>query len=127
MEGFEGPYTGKCMLMVVPLPTVLSTSIRPFQLSTSRLTMASPSPEPLVVVENRGSKILGSRSGAIPDPSSDTRIRPGPTRTSTRVAPAMRAFSSRFITASFTSSVRAAPTACGSLTSSTSQPSSASR
>ena len=75
-------YAGSCTVIVVPRPTSLSTSIVPLQLSTSRFTIASPSPDPLVVVENRGSKIRGSSSAGIPAPSSDTLISPGPTRTS---------------------------------------------
>ena len=59
-------YAGSCTVIVVPRPASLSTSIRPPQLSTSRFTIASPSPDPLVVVENRGSKIRGSSSGGIP-------------------------------------------------------------
>ena len=85
----------------------------PPQLSTSRRTIASPSPEPLVVVENRGSKIRGSSSAGIPAPSSPPGCSPGATVTSTSRAPALRAFSSRFTITSFTSSARAAPVAPG--------------
>jgi hypothetical protein len=79
------------------------------------------------VVEKRGSKIRGSSSPGIPEPSSVTSIRPGPTVTSTTRAAAVRAFSSRLTTTSLTSSARAAPYAPGWQVSRTAHPSAASR
>src|SRR3989454_743898 len=81
----------------------------PPQLSTRRFAMARPRPEPLEVVENDGSKTRGSDSAGMPPPSSSTvtRLPPSVTWTTMRRAPALRAFSSRFTSTSFTSSLRA--------------------
>ena len=71
--------------------------------------MASPRPAPLEVVENAGSKTRASASGGMPRPSSVTKSRRPRSwmRTVTRRAPALRAFSRRLTSTSFTSSRRA--------------------
>src|SRR3989441_857943 len=94
------------MVPVVPRPWVLASPRAPPQLSTSRRAMARPRPEPLDVVEKAGSKTRGRTSAAIPRPSSSTASPhpPSEMRTVTRRAPALRAFSSRLIRTSLTSS-----------------------
>src|SRR6266571_5026935 len=83
------------------------------QPSTSRRAMASPRPEPLDVVEKVGSNTRGSTSGAMPRPSSTTLsvVPPSRTLTVTRLASALRAFSRRLTSTSFTSSLRASAVA----------------
>ena len=93
----------------VPSPGVLAIATRPPQLSTSRFTIESPRPDPLVFVEKWGSKTRGSASAGMPEPSSSTTMRPGSMATRTMVAPALRAFSSTLISTSFSSSARARP------------------
>src|SRR5881296_2340728 len=111
----------KRMVTVVPRPGALVRPMVPPQLSTSRRAMASPRPEPLEVVENAGSKTRGRIPGAIPRPSSSTASPhpPSERRTVTRRAPALRAFSSRLMRTSFTSSRRADASAPGSPASAT--------
>src|SRR5438552_1831393 len=106
----------KRIATVVPRPGALVRPMVPPQLSTSRRAMASPRPDPLDVVENAGSKTRGSTSAAIPRPSSSTAspYPPSEMRTVTRRAPALRAFSSRLMRTSFTSSRRAEARAPGS-------------
>src|SRR5690606_38516479 len=56
----------------VPRSGALSIVTIPPQDSTSRRTIASPSPVPVDRVEKCGSKTRGSSSGGIPAPSSST-------------------------------------------------------
>src|SRR6266581_3137220 len=111
----------KRIATVVPRPGALVRPMVPPQLSTSRRAMASPRPDPLDVVENAGSKTRGSTSVAIPWPSSSTAspYPPSEMRTVTRRAPALRAFSSRLMRTSFTSSRRAEASPPGSPSSTT--------
>jgi len=67
---------------------------RPAHPSTRRLTIARPSPLPLVVVLNRGSNTRGSASAGMPLPLSCTSIRT-PARAPSRHRPARRASSAR--------------------------------
>src|SRR5207302_2856165 len=69
---------GIVIVNVVPLPGVVSRPIVALCRSTIDLTIASPSPVPLVFVVNRGWKIRSFTSGGMPAPSSAIRIDQGP-------------------------------------------------
>lgn len=78
-----GPAVGACRpgnrtVNLLPAPGVLSTATEPACSSTSRFTMASPSPVPSPLRPARdweyGSKMRGRSAGAMPIPSSHTVI-----------------------------------------------------
>src|SRR5262249_46978812 len=97
--------TGRQSVKVVPFPTSLSTRILPPWRSTMpKLTdRPRPVPSPSLLVEKKGSKILGRTVGGMPDPVSHTSITQIPSTTDVRIVStppsfiAWTAFNTRFI------------------------------
>src|SRR4029077_11202438 len=79
--------TGSQRVKVVPFPTSLSTRILPPWRSTMpKLTdRPRPVPSPSLLVEKKGSKILGRTVGGMPDPVSRTSITQIPSTTDVRI------------------------------------------